>query len=319
MSASIGEKCDSGQGMLLSFSPTKQARKQGKKGLFWGRKFTGKELDEETGYGYFGARYMDHELMTMWLSVDPMSDKYPSISPYAYCAWNPVKLVDPDGREIWIGIGRSCSKYIPKKEGNVGVAKALDMIYESKAGAFVINSLIKSKNKYFVSGSANPSGEGNPGYVDADNQVYLNVNKHGLNPLTLSHELFHAFQDENGVHGKLRSKEVEAFVFAGIVLSQLNKGRDVSSLTKAMSSGMRNAYNTTNSYSKEGIKYQSAMISLTKGFSTAQMGIAVSRFLNFSIEGEGYRNERGYKYCDGDGTRYRPHTSLLNKYSKDLY
>ncbi len=62
--------------------------------------FTGKERDEETGYGYFGARYMDHELMTMWLSVDPMSDKYPSMSPYSYCAWNPMKLVDPDGREI---------------------------------------------------------------------------------------------------------------------------------------------------------------------------------------------------------------------------
>ena len=57
------------------------------------------QRDEETGFGYFGARYMDHELMTMWLSVDPMSDKYPSISPYAYCAWNPVKLVDPDGNE----------------------------------------------------------------------------------------------------------------------------------------------------------------------------------------------------------------------------
>jgi hypothetical protein len=43
---------------------------------------------------------MDHDLMTLWLSVDPMADKYPSISPYAYCAWNPVKLVDTDGREI---------------------------------------------------------------------------------------------------------------------------------------------------------------------------------------------------------------------------
>ena len=61
--------------------------------------FTGKERDEETGYGYFGARYMDHELMTMWLSVDPMADKYPSISPYAYCAWNPVKLIDPNGMD----------------------------------------------------------------------------------------------------------------------------------------------------------------------------------------------------------------------------
>ena len=62
--------------------------------------FTGKERDSETGYGYFGARYMDHEQITMWLSVDPLADKYPGISPYAYCAWNPVKLVDPDGREI---------------------------------------------------------------------------------------------------------------------------------------------------------------------------------------------------------------------------
>ena len=66
---------------------------------FGGTLFTGKERDEETGYGYFGARYMDHELTTMWLSVDPLADKYPNISPYAYCAWNPVKLVDPDGME----------------------------------------------------------------------------------------------------------------------------------------------------------------------------------------------------------------------------
>ena len=62
--------------------------------------FTGKELDEETGYGYFSARYYDPTLLTSWTAVDPMSDKYPNISPYAYCAWNPVKLVDPDGMEI---------------------------------------------------------------------------------------------------------------------------------------------------------------------------------------------------------------------------
>ena len=53
---------------------------------------TGKERDAETGYGYFGARYMDHELMTMWLSVDPLADKYPSISPYASYANNMVSL-----------------------------------------------------------------------------------------------------------------------------------------------------------------------------------------------------------------------------------
>ena len=62
--------------------------------------FTGKERDSETGFSYFGARYYDSDLMTAWLSVDPMADKYPGLSPYAYCAWNPIKLVDPDGEEI---------------------------------------------------------------------------------------------------------------------------------------------------------------------------------------------------------------------------
>ena len=60
-------------------------------------KFTGKERDEETGYDYFGARYYVPEI-PIWLSVDPLADKYPNISPYAYCGWNPVKFVDPDGR-----------------------------------------------------------------------------------------------------------------------------------------------------------------------------------------------------------------------------
>ena len=35
---------------------------------------TGKERDSETGYGYFGARYYDSDLMTSWLSVEPMAD-----------------------------------------------------------------------------------------------------------------------------------------------------------------------------------------------------------------------------------------------------
>ena len=82
-----------------SFSSSKTTLNQDENVLFSLPNFTGKELDEETGYGYFGARYMDYELMTGWLSVDPMSDKYPSLSPYNYCAWNSIKLVDPDGEE----------------------------------------------------------------------------------------------------------------------------------------------------------------------------------------------------------------------------
>ena len=62
-------------------------------------KFNGKELDEETGLYYYGARYYTPEV-GIWLSVDPLSDKYPSMSAFMYCAGNPVVLVDPDGREL---------------------------------------------------------------------------------------------------------------------------------------------------------------------------------------------------------------------------
>lgn len=58
--------------------------------------FSAKEKDTETGYSYFGARYYSSDL-SIWLSVDPMAAKYPSLSPYVYCADNPVNTIDPNG------------------------------------------------------------------------------------------------------------------------------------------------------------------------------------------------------------------------------
>ena len=60
--------------------------------------FNAKELDNETGLYYYGARYLD-PTGAMWLSVDPMWEKYAGMTPYNYCMGNPVKLVDPDGNE----------------------------------------------------------------------------------------------------------------------------------------------------------------------------------------------------------------------------
>ena len=67
----------------------------------WTFTFSAKEKDSETGLSYFGSRYYSSDL-SIWLSVDPMSDKYPSLSPYTYCADNPVKLVDPNGEEWYV-------------------------------------------------------------------------------------------------------------------------------------------------------------------------------------------------------------------------
>ena len=59
--------------------------------------FNAKERDDETGLYYYGARYYDPRL-NLWISVDPLAEKYPNVSSYVYCHDNPVNMVDPDGR-----------------------------------------------------------------------------------------------------------------------------------------------------------------------------------------------------------------------------
>ena len=58
--------------------------------------FNAKELDEENGMYYYSARYY---APPTFISRDPMFEKYPSISPYAYCRNNPLKFVDPTGED----------------------------------------------------------------------------------------------------------------------------------------------------------------------------------------------------------------------------
>ncbi len=81
----------------------------------------GKEKDYESGFHYYGARYYWSELLTGWLSVDPMLDKYPNISSYNYCVWNPVKLVDPDGRETSTHIDCDGNVVAVFNDGDYGV------------------------------------------------------------------------------------------------------------------------------------------------------------------------------------------------------
>ena len=52
-----------------------------------------------TPYLDFGARLYDPRTAA-WLSQDPMAEKYYPISPYAYCAGNPVNSIDKMGKEI---------------------------------------------------------------------------------------------------------------------------------------------------------------------------------------------------------------------------
>ncbi|MCQ2219076.1 MAG: RHS repeat-associated core domain-containing protein [Paludibacteraceae bacterium] len=95
--------------------------------------FNAKELDEETGLYYYGARYLDPK-DTRWLSVDPMWESHQGMSPYIYCMGNPILFVDPTGmieektkRGIWAVVG-----FVS------GVGEAVVGVFTSEAGIGVV-------------------------------------------------------------------------------------------------------------------------------------------------------------------------------------
>ena len=63
-----------------------------------------------TPYIDYGARQYD-PVLGRWFAQDPLSEKYYGISPYAFCAGNPVKYLDPDG-EIIATIAGAASGFV---------------------------------------------------------------------------------------------------------------------------------------------------------------------------------------------------------------
>jgi RHS repeat-associated protein len=66
-------------------------------------KYNGKELDQMNGLNQYdySARYYDPAI-TRFTTMNLMAEKYYSVSPYAYCANNPVRFVDLHGDSLTV-------------------------------------------------------------------------------------------------------------------------------------------------------------------------------------------------------------------------
>ena len=147
-------------------------------------KFNGKEKDEETGLYYYGARYYTPEL-SLWLNVDPLSDKYPSLSPFIYCAGNPIRLIDPDGRDIdGVTYDKKTKEFSYTHDAEERGTKAyINARMTTKSGQRGIMKMVHSKRTFTINITDKPMFVGNEngglgrvlGYVDGDN-LYFSTN-----------------------------------------------------------------------------------------------------------------------------------------------
>ena len=103
-------------------------------------KYGGKEWNETTSSYDFEARQMApdfHRFTTM----DPLAEKYYGISPYAYCADNPLNVLDSDGKSIRI------------RKNQEGALKSLALIAATQKGNQILSTISK---RYEIGGHFEP-------------------------------------------------------------------------------------------------------------------------------------------------------------------
>jgi RHS repeat-associated protein len=135
--------------------------------------FTGKELDSETGLYYFGARYYDPRTQ-VWQSADPALPgsvrDAKDLSAYLYAAGNPLRMIDPDGRQALDGDAFGDEVMLPEnryyQETYTENRTVTETVSERGGGSFMAGTLV-------VGGVASQLDSPLPGPGDAAGVVII--------------------------------------------------------------------------------------------------------------------------------------------------
>ena len=177
-------------------------------------KYNGKELELMHGLNTYdhGARQND-PVLCRWDRIDPLSEKYYSTSPYAYCANNPVSFFDPDGRALELkGNANDCGRFVSLL--NQGAGKDVfafegSMVYIANPSAELNNeyskfiaSVINSENTVSLNVVSSSEeviiGNYSTQTVDVADMENLNGAKYTSGALAAIHEVY----EQNGIQVK---------------------------------------------------------------------------------------------------------------------
>ena len=174
-------------------------------------KYGAKELDRTHGLDLYDseARWYD-SLLGRTTTMDPLAEKYYSLSPYTWCAGNPVKYVDPSGKVIYLPNGSIYEYNMPEldlDDISKKMAKALNVVYENGNG--LITDLINSSQSYYFTFNDSKSSV----VKDSESEYTVNIKLTNDINADVSHESFHCAQYLNGRGGRTIYNEAEAYAF----------------------------------------------------------------------------------------------------------
>jgi RHS repeat-associated protein len=197
-------------------------------------KYGSKEFVEMHGLDEYDseARWYYPALMRT-TTQDPLAEKYYDISPYAWCANNPVNLVDPDGRRIKIVDGEEeeeyvlNSQYTGENEYIDLMYSALNKIYSIEMGKTVLDPLISSDDVYTILNKKSLKEE-TQSYTAETKTMNITPKENTDDKLmyainAIAHESFHAYQLYKGSSVNTIHSEVEAYLYAYALSFNKNK------------------------------------------------------------------------------------------------
>ncbi|MGJ1268061.1 hypothetical protein ACR78G_12755 [Sphingobacterium spiritivorum] len=191
----------------------------------------------------------DDPVIGRWNVIDPLAEKYISISACVYAANNSIKFIDPNGKEIWIyyqdengddqKIQYSAGMdYQGRNQFVASIVMVLNRMNTVQMGEKLLESIISSDNFFNFKNELPRDRKGN--LIDQAEAAFKRNESGGGDILAgnalksneyrllenVSHELFHGYQYENGQNNRV-SNEVEAYLFGRSIYQNYMMNNDM--------------------------------------------------------------------------------------------
>jgi len=234
----------------------------------------------------------------LWISADPLQEKYPNVSTFSYCANNPVNVIDTDGRKL-----KPSESFLNSSYGVVYKKLLSNNAYMKIAGKYAKSNV--NDIKYNFSSGNCPSG------YAATTITGKTITAHKSEKPISTYLSIQKYYE-----GSLTSKEGSTITEIGMARQIIHEG--VHSYISVVTGNIYQSadHNTF-------MSYQSMIFDALKEYSTTNnMGFTDEQLIDLSYSGLPENNKQLHSYiqefADKNGTNYQAEKEAFDKRVSDM-